>query len=433
MKASFVLLASAWLAGGDASILQTSGTCPGGGCGCGSGSGEVVNTWQDTGTYVPREKSWSGWGSGGKGGWFGGWGKKKGGEPADCGCGNSPVHDSGCSSCGDSGSYSGGVIAPAPVHGGPVPSGPIHAAPVYPGPVHGGQSPSPMGYAPPMTSAPIQGGPSYAGPMPSAPIQGRPTYAGPVPSAPIQGAPIYSGPIPSGPIQGGPSYAGPMPSAPIQGRSTYAGPIPSYPAVPQGAVQVSPGPIGPSVPSGPSPIGPSVQPGAFGPSAPFTSGPSTTMPRAPESPITAPRLMTRPADGVQPPVERKDISAPMPPASGGPVTAPKLEETKNPFELDRRYEERVHSAADYSWLTGQLYFVHADGGVWVLRYAPLGKEDPNGGSVVLTRDTRMESYREGDLVTVRGEILKARASHTLGGALYRANSIQLLDRPAAME
>jgi len=105
-------------------------------------------------------------------------------------------------------------------------------------------------------------------------------------------------------------------------------------------------------------------------------------------------------------------------------------ETKNPFELDRRYETRVGRAADYSWVTGQLYYVHADGGLWVLRYAPLWKEDSNGGSVVLARDRQMDSYREGDLVKVHGEILNQKGSIFLGGPQYRVQSIELVDRAA---
>ncbi|HWG42228.1 MAG TPA: hypothetical protein VN688_05530, partial [Gemmataceae bacterium] len=103
-------------------------------------------------------------------------------------------------------------------------------------------------------------------------------------------------------------------------------------------------------------------------------------------------------------------------------------ESKNPFELDRRYESRVGRAADYSWVTGQLFYVHADGGLWVLRYAPLSQEDANGGSVVLARDRQMDSYREGDLVKVQGEILNQKGSIFLGGPLYRTQSIQLVDR-----
>jgi hypothetical protein len=105
-------------------------------------------------------------------------------------------------------------------------------------------------------------------------------------------------------------------------------------------------------------------------------------------------------------------------------------ETKNPFELDRRYETRVDRAADYSWVTGQLYYVHADGGLWALRYAPLWKEDANGGSVILARDRQMDSYREGDLVKVHGEILNPKGSIFLGGPQYRVESIELIDRSA---
>jgi len=113
-----------------------------------------------------------------------------------------------------------------------------------------------------------------------------------------------------------------------------------------------------------------------------------------------------------------------------PTSSKTFEETKNPFELDRRYESRVGRAADYGWVTGQLFYVNADGGSWVLRYAPLWKEDPNGGSVVLTGDRQMDSYREGDLVKVHGEILNPKGSVFLGGPPYRAQSIQLIDRAA---
>jgi hypothetical protein len=108
----------------------------------------------------------------------------------------------------------------------------------------------------------------------------------------------------------------------------------------------------------------------------------------------------------------------------GPSASLTIEpETKNPFELNRRYESSVEHAADYSSLTGQLFYVHADGGLWVLRYAPLWKEDPNGGSVVLTRELNMDGLHEGDLVTVHGEILSQRSSVFLGGPLYKATSI----------
>jgi hypothetical protein len=112
-----------------------------------------------------------------------------------------------------------------------------------------------------------------------------------------------------------------------------------------------------------------------------------------------------------------------------PVSTTTIEkESKSPFDLDRRYENRAERAADYSRLTGQLFFVHADGGLWVLRYASLSNEDANGGGVVLARDRQMDSYREGDLVTVHGEILNHKGSRYLGAPLYQASSIELVER-----
>jgi hypothetical protein len=120
----------------------------------------------------------------------------------------------------------------------------------------------------------------------------------------------------------------------------------------------------------------------------------------------------------------------MPPAPVVQPAAAKVEtEVKNPFEVDRRYDKRVTHAADYSKLTGQLYYVHADGGLWVLRYASLDVEDARGGNVILARDRQMNNYREGDLVTVEGEVISDKGSSRLGGPLYRVRNIVLVDRP----
>jgi hypothetical protein len=93
---------------------------------------------------------------------------------------------------------------------------------------------------------------------------------------------------------------------------------------------------------------------------------------------------------------------------------------------------RAGCAADYSRLTGQLSYVHTGGGVWVVRYAPLDGDDRYGGSVVLAPVVSMDSYKEGDLVSVTGEVLNdgQRTSKFLGGPLYRTTSVTLLDRPA---
>jgi hypothetical protein len=103
-------------------------------------------------------------------------------------------------------------------------------------------------------------------------------------------------------------------------------------------------------------------------------------------------------------------------------------ETKNPFELDRRYVQRAGRAADFSNLTGQLFYAHTDGGVWVLRYAPLDKEDAYGGGVVLARDRSMNEFHEGDLVTIEGQVIAAKWSTHLGGPLYQIRTMSLVDR-----
>lgn len=116
------------------------------------------------------------------------------------------------------------------------------------------------------------------------------------------------------------------------------------------------------------------------------------------------------------------------PSPVAPASSVSIVESKSPFELTRRYDSRGNHAADYSWVTGQLFYVHADGGLWLLRYAPLAEEDPNGGSIVLARDLSMDNYREGDLVTVHGKVINEHASKFLGGPLYRAETIQLIER-----
>jgi hypothetical protein len=167
-------------------------------------------------------------------------------------------------------------------------------------------------------------------------------------------------------------------------------------------------------------------------SAPATAAPAGSppakMPAQKAEPIGAPKATKPTTEAPAQELPRGASAAPS--LDVTPTSSKQAEETKNPFELDRRYETRVDRAADYGWLTGQLFYVHTDGGLWVLRYAPIWKEEANGGSVVLARDVPMDSYREGDLVKVHGEVLQQKASSSLGGPLYRVESIQLVDRPA---
>jgi hypothetical protein len=100
-----------------------------------------------------------------------------------------------------------------------------------------------------------------------------------------------------------------------------------------------------------------------------------------------------------------------------------------PQDIKEEYIRRVAIADDASWIIGQLFYIHADGGLWIVRYAPLDKEDRYGGGVVLARGQDMTQFEEGDLVYLRGQILNGgRASKYVGGPLYRAASITLNER-----
>jgi hypothetical protein len=137
---------------------------------------------------------------------------------------------------------------------------------------------------------------------------------------------------------------------------------------------------------------------------PDTNGPVLTSPEPPIAPVSAPVALG---------------SAPI-----APVVAREMK-----ADVKKAFQSKVGHADDYSWITGQLFYVHADGGVWVLRYASVGEEDRYGGSAVLATAVNMKNYREGDLVSVSGEVLdQGRASRHLGGCLFRASSIDMIER-----
>jgi hypothetical protein len=215
------------------------------------------------------------------------------------------------------------------------------------------------------------------------------------------------------------------------GSSGIAAPSPVISSVPSHGSAIVPG----HIPGPGSVIPPATVPGTIYPSTPGTiypSTPGTILPGTPQSKEPL-KKMPKELEEKSKPTTSRDLdnkfNLPSPPVIT-PSSARGVEtETRNPFDLDRRYEARVSRAADYSKLTGQLFFVHIDGGTWVLRFAPLWKEDANGGSVVLARDRQMESYRDGDLVTVEGSVLQQKGSNRLGGPLYQVRSIQLVERP----
>ena len=105
------------------------------------------------------------------------------------------------------------------------------------------------------------------------------------------------------------------------------------------------------------------------------------------------------------------------------------EEPPVKVQLSKEYQNKVGRSEDFKWVTGQLFYVHVDGGRWVLRYASLGEADEYGGSIVLAPAVSMKNFREGDLVSVSGHLLgEGRANKQLGGPLYRVETIDMVDR-----
>jgi hypothetical protein len=111
------------------------------------------------------------------------------------------------------------------------------------------------------------------------------------------------------------------------------------------------------------------------------------------------------------------------------VNTPQANLELTSLTVAKKYEDRIGHEKDYSWVTGHLFYIHTDGGRWVVRYGLPDEIDRFGGSVVLAPGVEMRNYREGDLVCVYGDVLdEGRASRSLGGALYRVNAISLVDR-----
>jgi hypothetical protein len=59
-------------------------------------------------------------------------------------------------------------------------------------------------------------------------------------------------------------------------------------------------------------------------------------------------------------------------------------------------------ATDYSWLQGVLERHYR--GPLELRYCDLAIDDPHGGKVSLEADPRLDSFKEGDIVVIEGEM-----------------------------
>ncbi len=167
------------------------------------------------------------------------------------------------------------------------------------------------------------------------------------------------------------------------------------------------------------------------PYAPVMPVPAVTV----SKPVVAPTPISPPRPVVEEPVVKRPVSEDLLPKLEKKEVHETLKPTRSPessytvsssSSMDKHYGH----APNYSWISGRLTRVHANGGMWIIRYASLDTNDKHGGSVVLAPTTNTYNYRDGDYVMVHGEILiQERASQYVGGALYRGDRLELLERP----
>ncbi|GIW80573.1 MAG: hypothetical protein KatS3mg105_2380 [Gemmatales bacterium] len=81
-------------------------------------------------------------------------------------------------------------------------------------------------------------------------------------------------------------------------------------------------------------------------------------------------------------------------------------------------------APDYSWLVGELYFVHSRQS-WHVRYSPLDETDRYGGSVRLVGTGPMKRFKSGELVRVHGYISR---DSTDNETVYHVTALRSLNQ-----
>ncbi len=85
-----------------------------------------------------------------------------------------------------------------------------------------------------------------------------------------------------------------------------------------------------------------------------------------------------------------------------PAEDPKDQARRRTFADITARPEFAH-APDYSWLQGELQYIHGHN-LWRLRYASVEEEDRYGGGVTLVNPSPMTQFHDGQLVRVEGNI-----------------------------
>jgi hypothetical protein len=96
--------------------------------------------------------------------------------------------------------------------------------------------------------------------------------------------------------------------------------------------------------------------------------------------------------------------------------------TRQRFDVNLPPRPGFGHAADYSWVSGELDYLHGKK-AWRVRYANLDEEDRYGGSVILVEDegSSLQRFKAGQMVRIEGHFAKPGESETC--PLYRIHSI----------
>jgi hypothetical protein len=151
-------------------------------------------------------------------------------------------------------------------------------------------------------------------------------------------------------------------------------------------------------------------------------------PPAPESALaTAPVRLE--------PIAKASVERPLVPAKAKPpvlaTPASRTSESAEPpvATASRRDPASIYRhAADHSWLQGVLDKHYH--GYLTLRYCDHTEDDEWGGKVILQEDSRLTSFKDGDVVRVEGEVVREDGKVKLGMwnhfPVYRIKDIRLI-------
>jgi hypothetical protein len=99
-------------------------------------------------------------------------------------------------------------------------------------------------------------------------------------------------------------------------------------------------------------------------------------------------------------------------------------------ELSAKDLERVGHEQDYSWITGKLFHVSAQGGRWLIHYAGQYEVDQYGGTLLLAPSADLAKLRAGDLVCVHGQVVAGQSAKPYAGAVYQVKEVNLIEHAA---